>query len=117
MINELDNVINESEDKLHHECGVVGVYLGSSKKNESGNDSDVSAASSAYFGLYSLQHRGQESAGIVVSDGKNVKVHKANGLLADVFQKEDILKLKGNIAVGHVRYATAEQKVLKMHNQ
>lgn len=113
MINELDNVINESEDKLHHECGVVGVYLGSSKKNESGKDSDVSAASSAYFGLYSLQHRGQESAGIVVSDGKNVKVHKANGLLADVFQKEDILKLKGNIAVGHVRYATAEQKGLE----
>lgn len=66
MINELDNVINESEDKLHHECGVVGVYLGSSKKNESGNDSDVSAASSAYFGLYSLQHRGQESAGIEI---------------------------------------------------
>ena len=61
-------MMNE-EDKLRDECGVVGVFINDESKEQ------MSAASLAYFGLYSLQHRGQESAGIVVSDGKEVKIH------------------------------------------
>ncbi len=71
------------EDKLRDECGVVGVFINDENKEQ------MNAASLAYFGLYSLQHRGQESAGIVVSDGTNVKIHKDMGLVADVFNKEN----------------------------
>ena len=95
------------EDKLRDECGVVGVFLNDEKKEQ------MSAASLAYFGLYSLQHRGQESAGIVVSDGKNVKIHKNMGLVADVFNAENLGSLNGNLAIGHVRYATAGSKTLE----
>lgn len=90
------------QDKLHEECGVLGVYLNKTKAGE------PNAASRAYYGLYSLQHRGQDSAGIAVSDGNEIKAHKLMGLVADVFKKEDIESLAtGRIAVGHVRYATA----------
>lgn len=73
----------------------------------------MSAASLAYFGLYSLQHRGQESAGIVTSDGTNVKIHKDMGLVADVFNAENLGSLNGNLAIGHVRYATAGSKTIE----
>lgn len=59
-----------------------------------------------YFGLYALQHRGQESAGIVVSDRKRVLGHKAMGLVPDIFAEEVLERLKGNLALGHVRYST-----------
>ncbi|HWJ02931.1 MAG TPA: amidophosphoribosyltransferase [Verrucomicrobiae bacterium] len=84
-----------SEDKPKEECGVFGIY---------GTDLDVSRLT--YYGLYALQHRGQESAGIAVSDGKEISVHKNMGLVSEVFSDEDINKLKGKMAIGHVRYST-----------
>ena len=77
------------------ECGVTGIY---------GADN---AARLSYFALTSLQHRGQESAGIAVSDGKKIKLHKDIGLVSDVFEQGHFETLGGSIAVGHVRYATA----------
>ena len=97
------NDLTDEEDVLHDECGVVGVYL----NNASGGTASMSASSLAYYGMYSLQHRGQESAGIAVSDGSDVKAHKLMGLVADVFKREDLDALSGRIAVAHVRYATA----------
>ena len=88
-------------DKLHEECGVFGVY---SRNN-------INAAQYIYYGLTALQHRGQESAGIVVCDTcgpiGNICAHKDMGLVNEVFHKEDIERLKGNIGNGHVRYSTA----------
>lgn len=80
---------------LHDECGVVGIY------------GAENAASLSYFALTSLQHRGQESAGIAVSDGDKINLHKGIGLVGDVFKQNHFENLKGNISVGHVRYATA----------
>ena len=84
-------------NSLREECGVFGVY--------SGETSDV--ASTAYYGLFALQHRGQESCGIAVNDDGIFKVYKDTGLVNDVFTPEIIERLgAGNIAVGHVRYGT-----------
>ncbi len=77
-----------------HECGVCGVY----------HHADSSKL--AYFGLYALQHRGQESAGIVTSDGKCVQIHKDMGLVSEVFSEKTLSALKGDISIGHVRYST-----------
>ena len=63
-------------------------------------------ANLTYFGLYSLQHRGQESAGIAVSDGHEIRIRKEMGLVSQVFDQETIDNLKGNIAIGHTRYST-----------
>ena len=81
--------------KLKEECGVFGIY---------GN---LEAANLTYLGLYSLQHRGQESAGIVTSDGKRLYSHREMGLVTDVFSEDVINKLPGKTAIGHVRYSTA----------
>ena len=88
-------------DKLGEECGVFGAY-----------DFDgADVASTIYYGLFALQHRGQESCGIAVSDtaGPKGKVlsSKDMGLLNEVFTPEILEKLKGDIGVGHVRYSTA----------
>ncbi len=87
-------------DKLHEECGVFGVW--SSEK--------IDAASWIYYGLIALQHRGQESAGIVVCNTKgpigNISSHKGMGLVSEVFAGEELSKLRGNIGIGHVRYST-----------
>ncbi|MDO4553787.1 MAG: amidophosphoribosyltransferase [Lachnospiraceae bacterium] len=92
---------DEADDRLHEECGVFGIY------DFDGND----IASTIYYGLFSLQHRGQESCGIAVSDtnGPKRKVlsQKGMGLVNEVFLPEDFEKLKGDIGVGHVRYSTA----------
>ena len=92
---------NYETDKLGEECGVFGMY------DFDGKD----VASTIYYGLYALQHRGQESAGIAVSDTEGpkgkVSSSKDMGLVSEVFQSEDFEKLKGNIGVGHVRYSTA----------
>ncbi|KMK75313.1 amidophosphoribosyltransferase [Alkalihalobacillus pseudalcaliphilus] len=80
---------------LNEECGVFGVW------------GHKDAAQITYYGLHSLQHRGQEGAGIVVSDGEHLKIHKGLGLVNDVFNPDTFTKLQGNHAVGHVRYATA----------
>lgn len=87
-------------DKLHEECGVFGIY--SLDKRE--------VASDIYYGLIALQHRGQESAGIAVSDTDgemgNLKLKKDMGLVNEVFNEKDLQNLNGNIGVGHVRYST-----------
>ena len=87
----------EEERHFHEECGIFGV--------SAAPESDV--AHMAYYGLYALQHRGQESAGIVVNDDGVFVSHKDCGLVSEVFREETLRALgKGNIAVGHVRYAT-----------
>jgi amidophosphoribosyltransferase len=89
------------EDALHEECGVFGMY------DFDGND----VASTIYYGLFALQHRGQESCGIAVSDthGPKGKVlsYKGMGLVNEVFEPENLESMKGDIGVGHVRYSTA----------
>ena len=81
-------------DKFHDECGVVGVY------------GHPDAANLVYLGLYALQHRGQESAGIVASNNGKMHLEVGMGLVADVFSDVRLKKLPGNIAVGHNRYST-----------
>jgi amidophosphoribosyltransferase len=83
------------EQEPQDECGVFGVWA-------PGED----AANLAYFGLYALQHRGQESAGIAASDGKQMRVYKDMGLVSQVFAESTLNTLVGHIAVGHVRYST-----------
>ena len=89
------------EDEMHEECGVFGIY------DFDGND----VANTVYYGLFALQHRGQESCGIAVSDtaGPKGKVSslKGMGLVNEVYTTDSLSKLKGNIGVGHVRYSTA----------
>ncbi len=83
-------------DKLHEECGVFGIF------------GHPEAANLTYLGLYALQHRGQESCGIVASDGLKLNAHLGMGLVADVFKKDDIFdRLPGKSSIGHVRYSTA----------
>jgi len=82
------------------ECGIFAVH---------GHEE---AAKLTYFGLYALQHRGQESAGMVVSDGKCVLEHKAMGLVPDIFDEEILERLKGNVSLGHVRYSTTGSSLL-----
>lgn len=82
-------------DKPKEECGVFGIYA-----------PGIDAAQLTYYGLYALQHRGQESAGIAVSHVQNVYVHKALGLVTQVFNEDNLKQLKGSMAVGHVRYST-----------
>ena len=83
------------------ECGVTGIY------------GAENAAALTYFALTSLQHRGQESAGIAVSDGEKIKLHKGMGLVSDVFEQGHFESLGGSIAVGHVRYATAGGRTIE----
>lgn len=84
-------------DELHEECGVFGVY---SQENRS-------VAHSVYYGLYSLQHRGQESAGIAVSFADKISYYKGMGLVPEVFSGNKLDELpEGDIAIGHVRYST-----------
>src|SRR5450759_5679954 len=94
---EEDSVMAVEESKLdafHEECGVFGVYR------------HPEAANLAYLGLYAQQHRGQESAGIVSSNGKSLISHRGMGLVADVFNNTIITKLEGTSAIGHNRYST-----------
>lgn len=86
---------NQLSDSPKEECGVIGVFA----PNE-----DV--ARMAFFGLYALQHRGQEAAGIAVSDGRGMSIHKGVGLASQVFVSSAIEKLKGHYAIGHTRYST-----------
>jgi amidophosphoribosyltransferase len=88
-------------DKLHEECGVFGVY-------DRGEVGDVARLS--YYGLYALQHRGQESCGIAVNDDGVINLHKDTGLVNEVFTKEKLDSLTGQMAVGHCRYATTGSK-------
>ena len=83
---------------MHEECGVFGIF------NQENIFIDV--AKLTYFGLYALQHRGQESAGIAVSDGQKLLIYKDLGLVSEVFNEEKLKTLQGNCAIGHVRYST-----------
>ncbi|WP_035288503.1 amidophosphoribosyltransferase [Clostridium sp. KNHs214] len=89
---------NLEGDKLKEECGVFGIYS---------NEIDEGISHLTYYGLYALQHRGQESCGISVKNGEEIKCYKDTGLVSDVFNKESLQNLKGNISIGHVRYSTA----------
>jgi len=89
-----------SSDKFREECGVVAIHA------------HTEAEKLAYLGLHALQHRGQESAGIVTSDGMTLHAHKAMGLVADIFSEEELAKLGGTLAIGHTRYSTAGDSAL-----
>jgi amidophosphoribosyltransferase len=89
-----------SIDKFHDECGVVAIFA------------NPEAEKLAYLGLHALQHRGQESAGIVTADGLNLHQHKAMGLVADIFTEEVLGRLGGTLAIGHTRYSTAGDSAL-----
>ncbi len=81
-------------DKFREECGVVAIYQ------------HPEAETLAYLGLHALQHRGQESAGIVTSDGLSLHIHKAMGLVADIFTEKKLSRIRGTLAIGHTRYST-----------
>lgn len=90
------------DDRLKEECGVLGVYTPHQE-----------AARIAFFGLFALQHRGQESAGIAISDGYHVRMHKDLGLVNQVFDGEVLASLKGHMGVGHTRYSTTGASVVR----
>jgi amidophosphoribosyltransferase len=92
--------IQLDDDRFHDECGVFGVF---------GNDE---AAKLTYLGIYALQHRGQESAGIAATDGTEVRVHKALGHVQEIFTPQVIASLPGSAAIGHTRYSTAGDTTL-----
>src|ERR687887_456270 len=87
-------------DKFKEECGVFGIF------------GHPEAANMTYLGLYALQHRGQESAGIAASDGERVRVSRAMGYVADAFDGTRLSELPGSAAIGHVRYSTAGESKL-----
>jgi amidophosphoribosyltransferase len=93
--------LDPERDRPHDECGVFGVYAPGSE-----------VARLTYFGLYALQHRGQESAGIAVSDGSDIHCHKGMGLVSQVFDEGDLARLRGDISIGHTRYSTTGSSVL-----
>src|ERR1700722_2709835 len=84
-----------------HYCGVFGIF------------GHPNAAELTYYGLYALQHRGQESAGVVTSDGRNFRAHRGMGLVSQIFNGEVLHQLVGNMAVGHTRYSTTGSSQLK----
>ena len=99
MIKQKDSC--QIKEELHEECGVFGAY------NTKGED----IASWIYYGLFSLQHRGQESCGIAVSENRDIRYYKDMGLVNEVFTPANLDKLHGDIAIGHVRYSTAGSSV------
>jgi amidophosphoribosyltransferase len=89
-----------ADDRFHDECGVFGVF------------GDEEASKLTYLGLYALQHRGQESAGIVSSDGTELHLHRAMGEVEEIFTPSVLAELPGDLAIGHTRYSTAGDKAL-----
>src|SRR5215472_12937129 len=94
------NSLSQFDDHFHDHCGVFGVF------------GHPEAANLVYLGLYALQHRGQESAGIVSSDGTELQFHRAMGEVEEIFQPSILAKLPGSVAIGHTRYSTAGDKAL-----
>lgn len=94
-------MVDYLDEHFHDQCGVFGIF--NSKE----------AANLTYLGLYALQHRGQESAGIISSDGYALHTHRQMGLVADIFSQDVLAKLPGLSAIGHVRYSTAGGSMLK----
>lgn len=97
MIKDNFNENIEIEDRLKEECGVFGIY----------NNDNEDSGRVVYYGLFALQHRGQESCGIAVTDDVTVKQYKDMGLVPEVFTDDVVEKLTGKIGIGHVRYSTA----------
>ncbi len=95
-------MIWEKEDKMEEECGVIGVFKPGEEVSED-----------LFYGLFALQHRGQESAGMAVSDGKLISVKKAMGLVTEVFSESVLDKLRGSIGIGHVRYSTSGANIVE----
>lgn len=91
----LGPIIPESDDKPHEECGIVGAYV-----------PGESVARTAFFGLFALQHRGQESAGIATSQGDKIHLKAKMGLVSQVFREETLAVLPGHLGIGHTRYST-----------
>src|ERR1700726_4056194 len=91
----MNRLIQLEDDHFHDHCGVFGIF------------GHPEAAKMTYLGLYALQHRGQESAGIASTDGADVHVHKSLGHVQDIFTPSVIAKLPGEVAIGHTRYSTA----------
>ncbi|MGB7436049.1 MAG: amidophosphoribosyltransferase [Candidatus Acidiferrum sp.] len=96
----MTNKVAYADDRFHDECGVFGVF------------GHPEAANLTYLGLYALQHRGQESAGIVASSGIDLNFHRAMGEVEEIFQPGVLAKLQGSSAIGHTRYSTAGDKAL-----
>ncbi len=90
------------DDKMYDECGVLGVHV-----------PDRQVARLAFFGLYALQHRGQESAGIATSDGEAAYVHKSMGLVSQIFDERNLRPLQGHLAIGQTRYSTTGSSHLR----
>jgi len=90
------------DDHPHEECGVIGVFA---------PHEDV--ARMAFFGLYALQHRGQEAAGIAVADGQTISMHKGVGLVSQVFTPTTMAEMRGDYAIGHTRYSTTGSSLLR----
>lgn len=86
----------DMDDKPREECGVFGIYA-----------PNLEVSRITFFGLYALQHRGQESAGIAATDGERIELRRSLGLVSNAFDEEDILNLSGFAAIGHTRYSTA----------
>lgn len=91
---DMTSIHSPEDGRPKHECGVCGIF------------DHEDAAKLTYFGLYALQHRGQESAGIVASDGNKVSIHKDMGLVPEIFSESILQGLPGSMAMGHVRYST-----------
>ncbi len=94
------NHLQDNEDKPREACGIFGIH------------GHPESARLTYFGLYALQHRGQESAGIAVLQGDRINAHKGMGLVPDVFDSGHLEHLKGPAAIGHVRYSTTGSSIL-----
>ena len=93
---------SSDHDKLHEECGVFGIY------------GKPDAAAMTVLGLHALQHRGQEAAGIVTFDGEHFHTHRARGQVGDTFNREDVIaRLPGHAAIGHVRYSTTGDSIMR----
>ncbi|GAG75806.1 unnamed protein product, partial [marine sediment metagenome] len=91
-----------SDRKINEKCGVFGIYAPGRK-----------IAETIFYGLQALQHRGQESAGIAVSDGENILIFKDLGLVSQVFNEQNIAPLQGHIGIGHTRYSTTGMNIWK----
>ncbi len=89
---------------MRDKCGIVGIYS---------SDQSMDIAPHIYYGLFALQHRGQEAAGISAHNGEEISTYRGMGLVCDVFNNGEIKGLEGNVGIGHVRYSTTGKSKLK----
>src|SRR6478672_8264854 len=94
--------MSDRHEQLKEKCAVFGII-----GRKFGDKTGLEAARLTFYGLWALQHRGQESSGIVSSDGQNLHRHASPGLVATVYREEDLEQLPGHLAIGHNRYSTS----------